>query len=109
MSDSTSDNTTQKVPKGSYAAGRKVVLPEGAEAPIVVYINGVAQTEGEDYSLRGNVLLFNREILKEKKSRQRKMIMLMGVVGFYAKDETVDVQYQKDGKIELAPDLPVKS
>ena len=30
------------------------------------------------------------------------MIMLMGVVGFYAKDETIDVQYQKDGKTELA-------
>ena len=38
-----------KIPKGSYAAGRRVTLPQGATQPIVVYINGVAQTEGEDY------------------------------------------------------------
>lgn len=108
MSDSTPENTGQKVPKGSYAAGRRVALPEGAEAPIVVYINGVAQTEGEDYSLRGNEILFNREILKEVKSRQRKAIMLLGVVGFYAKNETVDVQFQRNGKTDLASDLPVR-
>ncbi|MGA7398317.1 MAG: hypothetical protein WBW62_12810, partial [Solirubrobacterales bacterium] len=91
-----------------YEAGRRVLLPEGAESPLVVYINGVAQVEGDDYSLRGNEILFTREILKEQKSRQRKMIMLMGVVGFYAKDETIDVQYQKNGKTELAADLPVR-
>jgi len=101
--------TEQKIPKGSYAAGRIVTLPEGAEAPIVVYINGVAQTEGTDYNLRGNQILFTREILKEQKSGRRKMIMLLGVVGFYSKNETVDVQYQQNGKTELAPDLAVQN
>ncbi|HTU15873.1 MAG TPA: hypothetical protein VMF31_11815 [Solirubrobacterales bacterium] len=107
MSDSDPQNTGQKVPKGSYAAGRRVALPEGAEAPIVVYINGVAQTEGQDYNLRGNEILFTRDILKEVKSRQRKAIMLLGVVGFYAKNETVDIQFQRNGKTELAADLAV--
>ncbi len=109
MSDNTPDSSGQKIPKGSYAAGRRVMLPEGAEAPVVVYINGVAQTEGEDYNLRGGEILFTREILKEQKSRQRKMIMLIGVVGFYAKNETVDVQFQRNGKTELASDLPVQA
>ena len=102
-----SDTTEQKIPKGSYAAGRTVQLPEGAEAPIVVYINGVAQTEGEDYVLRGGQVLFTREILKEVKSGRRKLIMLLGVVGFYTPNETVDVQYQRAGKTELASDLEV--
>jgi hypothetical protein len=104
MSDQTSE---QKVPKGSYAAGRRVSLPEDAEKPIVVFVNGVAQTEGTDYLLRDNEILFTRDIIKETKSGKKKMVMLLGVVGFYNKNETIDVQYQKDGKTELAGDLPV--
>ncbi len=105
-----SDKTARepKVPKGSYAAGRRVTLPEGAQQPIVVFINGVAQTEGTDYTLRGNEILFAREIIKETKSGKKKLIMLLGVVGFYNKNETIDVQYQKDGRTELAGDLPVR-
>lgn len=109
MNDSTSENTTQKVPKGSYAAGRMASLPQGAEEPIVVFINGVAQTAGVDYNVNGNDILFTREIIKEEKSRRRKMIMLIGVVGFYTKNETVDVQFQRNGKTELAADLAVHS
>jgi hypothetical protein len=104
MSEQTSE---QKVPKGSYAAGRRVSLPEGAEKPIVVFVNGVAQDEGTDYLLRDNEILFTRDIIKEEKSGKKKMVMLLGVVGFYNKDETIDVQYQKDGKTQLAGDLPV--
>ncbi|HRV59665.1 MAG: hypothetical protein KDB54_11610 [Solirubrobacterales bacterium] len=100
-------SSNEKVPKGSYAAGRRVSLPEGAEQPIVVFINGVAQSEGEDYVLRGEEILFTREIIKEEKSGKKKLVMLLGVVGFYNKDETIDVQFQKDGKTELAGDLPV--
>ena len=99
--------TEQKVPKGSYAAGRRVTLPEGAEQPIVVFINGISQTTGEDYTLRGNEFLFTREIIKETKAGRRKLFMLLGVVGFYNKDETIDVQFQRDGKTELASDLEV--
>ena len=96
-----------KVPKGSYAAGRRVTLPEGATQPIIVFVNGVAQTEGTDYVLRGNEILFTREIIKETKTGKKKLVMLLGVVGFYNKNETIDVQYQKNGRTELAGDLPV--
>ena len=99
---------TQKAPKGSYAAGRRIRLPEGAQAPVVVYINGVVQTEGADYSLRNGEIHFNREIIKEKKSGRRKLIMLLGVVGFYSKNETVDVQFQRDGKTDLASDMTIR-
>ncbi len=97
----------QKIPKGSYAAGRRVTLPEGAEKPIIVFVNGVAQTEGEDYVIRENEILFTREIIKETKTGKKKMFMLLGVVGFYNKDETIDVQFQRDGKTDFAGDLPV--
>lgn len=105
MSDSTPEET--KIPKGSYAAGRRVTLPEGAEQPIVIFVNGVAQAEGTDYVLRGNEILFTREIIKEAKTGKKKLVMLLGVVGFYNKDETIDVQFQKNGRTEFAGDLPV--
>lgn len=94
-------------PKGSYVAGRRVVLPEGAESPIIVFINGVAQTEGEDYELSHGEIVFRRGILKETKSGRRKLIMMLGAIGFYNKHETIDVQFQRDGKTELAADLQV--
>ena len=84
-----------------------MTLPEGAEKPIVVFVNGVAQSEGEDYAIRDNEILFTREIIKEDKTGKKKLFMLLGVVGFYNKDETVDVQFQKSGKTEFASDLPV--
>jgi hypothetical protein len=55
-----------EIPKGSYAAGRRLKLPGGAEAPYVVFINGVEQREGSDYNLRAGEIVFTREIVKEK-------------------------------------------
>lgn len=104
MSTGTSE---QKVPKGSYAAGRNVALPEGAELPIIVFVNGVVQTEGSDYVLEGNAVRFTREIIKESKTGKKKMFMLLGVIGFYNKNETIDIQFQREGRTELASDLPV--
>ncbi len=99
----------QKIPKGSYAAGRMIRLPEGAEPPIVVYINGVAQTAGLDYNLQSTKILFTREIIKEELSAVRKSALLLGLFGTYRKNETVDIQFQRDGKTELAGDLKVES
>ena len=42
-----------EVPKGSFAAGRRVSLPRGAEPPVVVYVNGVQQVQGDDYRRQG--------------------------------------------------------
>lgn len=96
-----------EIPEGSYAAGRRVALPEGAERPITVFVNGQAQVEGEDYELSGGEIVFSREIVKEKLSFARKAAMFFSVFGTYRKHETIDVQYQKDGRTELAGDLPV--
>ena len=40
-----SDESTE-IPKGSYAAGRRLRLPPEAEAPYTVFINGIEQREG---------------------------------------------------------------
>ncbi len=105
MSDSTGE---QKIPEGSYAAGRRVALPAGAEQPILVFVNGQQQVEGDDYDVVGNEVVFTREIIKEQLSFARKAAMFFSVFGTYRKHETIDVQFQLAGKTELAGDLPVR-
>jgi hypothetical protein len=96
-----------EIPKGSYAAGRRLKLPTGAEAPYVVFINGVEQQEGTDYNLRAGEIVFTREIVKEKVGAGRWLAMYLGLFGTYRKNETIDLQFQRNGKTELLSDLPV--
>lgn len=101
------DANTTEIPKGSYAAGERVRLPRGAQPPFTVFINGVEQSEGADYSLDGAEILFTRPIVKEKMGTGRWLAMYLGLFGTYRKDETIDLQFSREGKIELVPDLPV--
>ena len=84
-------------------------LPAGAAAPYVVFVNGVQQSEGEDYEVRAGELVFSREIVKEKVGTGRWLAMYLGLFGTYRKNETIDLQFQRDGKTELRSDLPVSS
>jgi hypothetical protein len=100
-------NSSTEIPKGSYAAGERVKLPAGAEAPFTVFINGVEQGEGSDYSIADGEILFKRPIVKEKMDAGRWLAMYLGLFGTYRKDEKIDLQFHRGGKIELIPDLPV--
>ena len=95
------------VPKGSYAAGDRVPMPAGAEPPYTVFINGVEQKEGVDFNIEGGELHFTRPIVKEKMDTGRWLAMYLGLFGTYRKDEKVDLQFSRDGKVELVADLPV--
>lgn len=97
----------EAIPHGSYAAGRRVALPEGAERPIKVFINGVAREEGRDFEITADEIVFHRPILKEKVSSARWLAMLVGAAGTYRRNDTVDVEFRRDGRTELAGDLPV--
>jgi hypothetical protein len=97
-----------EIPKGSYLAGRRALVPRGAERPFKVYINGVEQAEGADYRIRAREIVFSRPILKEEKlSGIRWLAMLVGVVGTYRKNETVDIEYQVRGRTTLASDVEI--
>lgn len=98
----------EEIPKGSYAAGRRVRLPAGAREPLTVYVNGVAQKQGEDYDLRGDAIVFRREIVKEELGFGRWLAMFLGLFGTYRKDETIDLEYMRDGRRQLASDLEVE-
>jgi hypothetical protein len=96
------------IPKSSYAAGRRVRLPAGARPPYVVYVNGVEQSEGGDYKVGDGAIVFTREIVKEKVGTGRWLAMYLGLFGTYRKDETIDLQFERDGKTELISDLAVE-
>lgn len=96
-----------EIPKGSYAAGERVKVPRGAERPFAVFVNGVEQTEGEDYAVEATEIVFTRPIVKEKVGTGRWLAMYLGLWGTYRKNETVDLQFTRDGKVELISDLPI--
>ena len=102
------NETETDIPKGSYAAGRRVKLPAAAEAPYAVFVNGVEQREGVDYDVRAGEIVFRREIVKEKVGAGRWLAMYLGLFGTYRKDETIDLQIQREGKVELVSDVEVE-
>jgi hypothetical protein len=101
------DGADTEIPKGSYAAGERVKLPAGAEPPFAVFINGVEQSEGGDYSVEGREIVFSRPIVKEKVGVGRWLAMYLGLFGTYRKNETVDLQFMRGGKAQLRSDLPI--
>jgi hypothetical protein len=95
---------------GGKAVGRRVALPRGARPPIDVFINGSLQKQGVDYTLHEGQIIFREPILKEDLSGLsaiRKLVLGLGLVGSYQRDETVDVEYRLGGRTELASDLEV--
>lgn len=102
-----SERADTEIPKGSYAAGERVKIPAGAEPPFTVFINGIEQREGTDYTLETGEIAFNRPIVKEKIGTGRWLAMYLGLFGTYRKDEKVDLQFNRKGKVELIPDLPL--
>jgi hypothetical protein len=99
--------TETEIPKGSYAAGRRAALPQGAAEPIRVHINGVEQTRGPDFDVGDGEIVFTRPIVKETVTPGRWMAMYLGLFGTYRKNETVDIEYQLNGETKLAADVDI--
>jgi hypothetical protein len=100
-------DTGTEIPKGSYAAGERVKLPRDAEPPFTVFINGIEQSEGADYSIEPGEIVFTRPIVKERVGTGRWLAMYLGLFGTYRKDETIDLQFSRGGKVQLVSDLAV--
>lgn len=86
-------------------------LPRGAARPIAVYINGHVQEEGLDYTLDEGYVVFREPIYKEDLTELpliRKVVLGLGLVGSYQRNETVDVDYTLNGRKEFASDLAVE-
>jgi hypothetical protein len=90
-------------------ANRSLVeLPRGAEPPYRVFVSGVPQVEGRDYSVKGRTLLFNRELVREGRlGFWRWALMFFSIAGTYSRDDSVDVQYRQGGRDRVATGLEI--
>ena len=85
-----------------------VPLPPGAEPPFRVFVNGVPQTEGEDFELDGHALSFDKHLEKEGKlGIGRWTAIFLGLWGTYRKNDSVDVHYTRGGKDQVAVYLDI--
>ena len=91
----------------SVEVGRRVRLPNGAERPIQVFINGTPQSEGDDYTIHGREIVFSRPLVKEQVSRARWLAMLLGLFGSYGENESVDVHFRRGAKTEVRSDVEI--
>ncbi len=88
----------------------RVRLPSSAEPPYGVWVNGVPQSEGEDYEVEGHVLAFFRPLTKEGKlGFWRWLSIFLGLVGTYRKHDCVDVRYRAEGRDQLASGLDIEA
>jgi hypothetical protein len=89
-------------------AKSRVRLPREVRDPFEVYVNGVRQQLGVDYSVRSGMLVFERELRKDKISGWRWFLGAWGV-GTYRQDDSVDVRYETgDGLPRVAEALEIE-
>jgi hypothetical protein len=90
--------------------GTRVRLPAGVTRPFDVYVNGIEQREGVDYSVSDGALVFTRELHQEGRlGFWRWASIVFGVAGTYRRNEVVDVAYQWQGRRAVASGLQVES
>jgi hypothetical protein len=87
----------------------RVRLPREVREPYAVYINGVPQRLGTDYSVREGALVFERELRKDRISGWRWLLGAWGV-GTYRQNDSVDVRYEAaDGSPRVAEGLAIEA
>jgi hypothetical protein len=89
--------------------GSVVQLPPGVTSPFDVYVNGVLQRPGTDFSVSGGRLHFRRRLAKEGKLGFGHWLMGAFGVGTYRQNDSVDVRYERDGRPMLAEGLEIES
>ena len=73
-----------------------------------MFVNGVEQREGTDYTVQGDHLVFTRSLAQEGRlGFWRWTSMLLGIAGTYRKHDNVDVQYTLNGRPNVATGLEV--
>jgi hypothetical protein len=88
----------------------RVPLPADVTRPFEVFVNGVAQVEGDDYVVRSGALVFDRELRSEGKlGAARWTSMVLGVAGSYKQNDSVDVVYDAGGRRVVASQLALEA
>jgi hypothetical protein len=81
----------------------QVDLPDGAGDSFGVFVNGVEQHPGVDFTQFGRTLVFGRELHQEGRlGFWRWLSIFLGVAGTYRGNDTVDVVYTTAGRRVVA-------
>lgn len=97
-------NVSERAPRGT-----RVRLPPDVARPFEIYLNGVPQEEGRDFSIEGRTLVFDRDLKGEGQlGFWRWLSMWIGVAGTYRQNDSVDVVYRRNGKSVVASKLPLE-
>ena len=84
-----------------------VTLPPEVRTSFTVFVNGVRQKEGVDYTINGRELHFGRELRKEPPvSFWRWFIGAFGI-GTYKRNDQVDVAWEVNGSPRVAHALDI--
>ena len=87
----------------------KVRLPREVREPYQVYLNGVPQQLGTDFSVHEGSLVFEQDLRKDKISGWRWLLGAWGV-GTYRQNDSVDVRYDApDGSPRVAEGLAIEA
>jgi hypothetical protein len=88
----------------------RVELPPDAGEDVEVYVNGVPQREGRDFTREGGALLFERPLEREGRlGFWRGLSMFLGIAGTYRRNDTVDIVYERGGRRTVATGLPMRA
>ena len=79
----------------------------GVQGAFDVFVSGVEQHVGVDYTVEGRTLVFDRQLAREGQlGFWRWLSIFLGIAGTYRKNETVDVVYTVGGRREVASLTP---
>ena len=83
-------------------------LPPAVGDEFEVFVNGVPQQRGRDFSVHGRTLVFDRSLAREGRlGLWRWLSMLLGVAGTYRQNDSVDVVYRSGGRRVVATGLSI--
>ena len=86
----------------------RVPLPPGVREPFTVFVNGVRQQPGTDYQVRDGALVFEKQLVKERKLGFWKWFLGAWGIGTYGRNDQVDVAWEQDGAPRVAHALDVE-
>lgn len=87
--------------------GSRVPLPPEVEPPFEVYVNGLVQTEGSDFMVKGRELVFAKELAPPARDTARSLVRGF-FFGRYRPEHVVDVAYQAGGRGHVTSGLPIQ-
>jgi len=89
-------------------AESRVRLPAGATGAVEVYVNGVRQRAGVDFTRKGDQLVFGRRLAQEGRlGFWRWASLFLGIAGTYKQNDSIDVVYEVNGTRTVFTGLPI--